>query len=275
MLRHACWGLVLLVVSGCVDLSPETRRHGAEQMAAGSGWEPLRLPSGPFVLAAFAPRHLTEVDTLTVYVEGDGLSWISRSQPSQDPTPMHATALAMALHQPRGTAAYLARPCQYVSADDARNCHTTWWTDSRFATEVIVATNLAIDQLKQRFQAHHLVLVGYSGGGAVAALAAARRKDVSLLVTVAGNLDPDAWARINKITPLKHSLNPSDAWQDLVGVPQLHLAGGHDTTITPEVTRRYVSRFPKDRQPVLRIIERFDHQCCWVEQWAELYPGQP
>ncbi|MDI1301665.1 MAG: alpha/beta hydrolase [bacterium] len=275
MLRHACWGLVLLVVSGCADLSPEIRRHNAEHMAAGSEWEPLRLQAGPFVLAAFAPRHLADVDTLTVYVEGDGLSWITRSQPSQDPTPMHAMALAMALQQPRGTAAYLARPCQYVSADDARNCRNTWWTDSRFAAEVITATNLAIDQLKQRFRARHLVLVGYSGGGAVVTLATARRKDVSLLVSVAGNLDPEAWARINKITPLKHSLNPPDAWQDLVDVPQLHFVGARDITITPEVAYRYAARFPKDRQPALRIIEGFDHQCCWAEKWAELYPGPP
>lgn len=275
MWRHACWGLVLLAISGCLSLSPESRLHTAERMAARSGWEPLRLNAGTFVLAAFAPRQIpgTSTVTLTIYVEGDGMAWISRSQVSPDPTPVHPMALALALQQPSGAAAYLARPCQYVNANAAGKCPNTWWTDRRFAPEVITATNLAIDQLKQRFRASRLILVGYSGGGAVAALAAAQRKDVALLVTVAGNLDHQAWARMKKITPLTHSLNPAEAWQALVDLPQLHFAGSRDTTVPPDVLRSYVSRFPEDRQPAVRLIESFDHRCCWAEQWSGLYPA--
>jgi hypothetical protein len=44
----------------------------------------------------------------------------------------------------------------------------------------------------------------------VAALVAARRTDVDRLVTVAGNLDPTAWAVYQHIQPLTGSLNPAD-----------------------------------------------------------------
>ena len=162
-----------------------------------------------FVGPPLAPLQLARVTVAgvakptPVRIEGDGLAWLSRSQVSADPTPMQPVALELAMRQPGGAAAYLARPCQYVQGPDARNCATAWWTDRRFAPEVVTASSLAIDQLKLRFSAQRLVLVGYSGGGAIAALVAAQRHDVALLVTVAGNLDTQAWTALNRITPLR------------------------------------------------------------------------
>jgi hypothetical protein len=66
---------------------------------------------------------------------------------------------------------------------------------------VISASNQAVDALKQRYGAQEIVLVGYSGGGAVAALVAARRTDVVRLVTVAGNLDHLAWTHLHSVPP--------------------------------------------------------------------------
>lgn len=272
MWRYAAWVLCLLSLAGCVDFSPASRRQHAAGMAAASGWEALSLPAGRFVLAAFVPRQLHAADTLTVYIEGDGLAWLTRSQVSSDPTPMQPVAFELALRQPAGAAAYLARPCQYVEGAEARSCRTAWWTGSRFAPDVITATGLAIDQLKQRFSARRLVLVGYSGGGAVAALVAARRHDVALLATVAGNLDTQAWARLNRITPLSDSLNPADAWASLSGTPQLHFTGADDHDVEPAVVYSYQSRFPADRRPVVQVIAGFDHHCCWVQKWPALYP---
>ena len=55
--------------------------------------------------------------------------------------------------------------------------------------KVVRVSKQAIDTLKQQFQSEEIVLVGYSGGGAIAALVAARRADVADLISVAGNLD--------------------------------------------------------------------------------------
>lgn len=273
--RAAGWALCLLL-AGCVSLpAPAARRQQAVSLAAGAGWAPRRLATDTFVLTAFAPREHARADTLTLYIEGDGLAWISRSLPSADPTPLQPLALQLALRQPTGAAAYLARPCQYAEGRDAANCATSWWTSHRFAPDVIRATNQAIDQLKQEFQARQLVLVGYSGGGAVAALAAAQRQDVALLVTVAGNLDTAAWAKENKLTPLRDSLNPADAWPALAAIPQHHFAGADDRAVAPAVAQAFAARFPPDRRPEVEVIPGFDHHCCWVRDWPALFAGLP
>jgi len=72
---------------------------------------------------------------------------------------------------------------------------------------LVTAMNLAVSQLKSTFgTTTQIQLIGYSGGGATAALIAARRDDISRLITVAGNLDHDKWTQLHTITPLTHSL---------------------------------------------------------------------
>ena len=97
----------------------------------------------------------------------------------RDPTPVNPLALQLALRDPSGAAVYLARPCQFVAAPDKRECARAYWTEQRFSPAVIAASLEAISQLKQRYGAQRLVLVGYSGGGAVASLVAAQRGDVA------------------------------------------------------------------------------------------------
>ena len=85
-----------------------------------------------------------------------------------------------------------------------------YWTTHRFAPEVIRASDLALDRLKTLFGAQRLVLVGYSGGAAVALLVAARRHDMGQIITVAGNLDHQAWTHYHHVQALSGSLNPVD-----------------------------------------------------------------
>ncbi len=261
----------VLALAGCVGISPEQRASEIDVLAHQHGWQLIKLSTSPFVLVAYAPKRLSQTVTLTVYIEGDGLAWVSRSQPSANPTPVNPIGLKLAMQHPTGSAVYLARPCQYVEGPDARNCSSIYWIDRRFSPEVIESTNMAIEQLKQRYKANKLELIGYSGGGAVAALVAAKRSDVVNLVTVVGNLDHAAWTKLHSITPLKGSLNPADAWNELIDVPQLHFVGSEDKNVSPDVARSYQARFPENRQPLLRLIEGFDHVCCWVEHWPQLY----
>jgi dienelactone hydrolase len=262
-------------LAGCLTLSPEVRRDHAEQLATASGWERIRLPAGRFVLAGYLPKNIPANETtLTIYIEGDGLAWINGSLVSLDPTPIKPVGLALALRHPHGAVAYLARPCQYVAGADAQGCSTRYWTSHRFAPEVVESADQAVEMLKQRFQAKQLVLVGYSGGGAVAALVAARRHDVALLVTVAGNLDHQAWTAQHHATPLTGSLNPAEAWPQLLDVSQLHFIGGMDQVVGREVAKSFANHFPADRRPEIRVVPDFDHTCCWAEHWPELFmPG--
>lgn len=264
-------GLFTLVLAGCADLSPQARRQHADQLATSAEWVKLRIPTDKFVLAAYVPQNSARAEVLTVYIEGDGLAWLTGSQASDDPTPHNPVGLQLALRHPRGAAVYLARPCQYVAADDAKNCRPPYWTGARFAPEVIEASNQAISALKQRAGAGRLVLVGYSGGGAVAALVAARRTDVVKLVTVAGNLDHRMWTTLHQVPALEDSLNPADEWQALINVPQRHFVGGHDEVVSRAVVESYASRFPPNRRPEVVMVSDFDHMCCWAERWPLLY----
>ncbi len=265
--------ILLAALTGCADVSIQTRWQHAEQLANAAGWQKLRLPTESFVLSAYVPKSLTQVDILTVYVEGDGFTWVTGAQPSDDPTPRNPVALEMALRHAPGAAVYLARPCQYVAPGDARNCREAYWTERRFAPEVVASADQAIGALKQRFGARQLALIGYSGGGAVAALVAARRGDVVRLITVAGNLDHRAWTAQHRVPPLEGSLNPADEWRSLQAIPQLHFVGGQDSNVSAEVVNAYASRFPPQHRPAVRVIPDFGHTCCWVERWAELMRG--
>lgn len=259
-----------LLLSGCIGGRLQAQREAAAHVASKAGWQRSNLDAGPFELVSFAPQGLQRTTVLTVYIEGDGLAWINGSTPSLDPTPLNPLALRLALRDPSGAAVYLARPCQFVTGAQRRGCQRKYWTSHRFAPEVIEASSSAIEQLKQRFAAERLVLVGYSGGGAVAALIAAQRRDVMRLVTVAGNLDHRTWTADLQLSALDGSLNPADAWQRLQSVPQIHFVGGQDGVMGESVVESYRARFATGPAPTVRVLPTFDHHCCWVERWPDL-----
>jgi pimeloyl-ACP methyl ester carboxylesterase len=87
---------------------------------------------------------------------------------------------------------------------------------------------------------------------------------------VAGNLDHQAWTEELGFSPLRDSLNPADAWQSLVDIPQLHLVGSKDSIVSENNAKSYQSRFPKNKNPEVIIIPQFDHACCWLDAWPTL-----
>lgn len=266
---------MLLMLSACASVpSPTERRAIAEKLAKARGWRAEMLGAGDFDLLAYLPARQTESETLAIYIEGDGLAWLSPSQPSSDPTPRDPLALRLALAQPEGNAVYLARPCQYLLAEST-GCSSFYWTEGRFAPEVVAATNAAIDALKLQMGARRLTLVGYSGGGAVAALVAARRGDVELLITVAGNLNHRAWTNYHRVHPLKGSLNPADEAEALSRIRQWHWVGGRDKTIPPVLVEDFANLFAGRNKPIVQIEPEFDHHCCWVEKWPMIWRRMP
>lgn len=262
---------LVTLLAACANIpSPHERRMHAESLAAARSWHAERLHGGRFDLAVYLPSRIEAAPVLWVYIEGDGFAWVTPSQPSLDPTPLNPLALRLALAQPQGNAAYLGRPCQFVDEDTA-SCPQRYWMGARFAREVVEAGNQALDALKLRFGASRLTLVGYSGGGAIAALLAAHRHDVEALVTVAGNLDHRAWTMHHRIEPLSDSLNPANEIEPLHRVWQRHFVGGQDRVIPPALVEGFASRFPGEHRPVVEHLPGFDHQCCWVEAWPTLW----
>ena len=259
---------VLLI--GCSSVpSPLERYQTAQTLVSSRGWIITRLDAAGFDLLTSMPKSIMPDRRLTIYIEGDGLAWLSSSTPSPDPTPRNPLALRLALAQTDGNAAYIARPCQYI---DARQnaCPQRYWTQARFAPETIQAMDRAINKLKSRFGAENLVLVGYSGGGAVAALVAARRDDVVKLITVAGNLDHAAWTRYHHLAPLMASLNAADVAQGLAKLPQTHFIGGKDRVIPASLSMNWPVQVSGDQGSNITVVPNFDHACCWVREWPRL-----
>jgi len=260
-----------LALLACCSSTPgwEQRSEDAARLALDAGWQSRRTAAGDFDLQAwFSP--LRQGKNVTVYIEGDGFAWVNSNRPSDNPTPRSPVALELALAQPRGNAAYLARPCQYLDASAQEICRQEFWTAGRFSEPVIRATNEALEVIKRHFGSETITLVGYSGGGAVAILVAARRDDVRQIITVAGNLDHVAWTALHGLAPLASSLNPADEWQRVQDIPQLHYVGSADQTIPAGIAEAYRLRFSDNRLVNIEVINGFDHQCCWSQHWASM-----
>lgn len=268
--------LALALAAALAGCGGAAERHAAaEGIARAGGLVAGRVAAGPFDLALW--QRPGRADSVTVYVEGDGFAWAERGRPSPDPTPYRPLALELAARDPAPAVAVVGRPCQYragaarpqPACDDAR-----WWTGARFAPEVIAAVGAAVDRAKAAAGATAVHLVGYSGGGAVAALVAARREDVASLRTVAGNLDP-AWVNARHgVDPLRGSLSPLDAAPRLARLPQTHFAGRRDAVVPPETAERFVAALGTGTCARVVAVEA-DHHDGWIEAWQRLvtYPS--
>jgi len=184
---HACLFLAgATAFSGCATTNP---LDTAADIARGAELSPALIQTDTFTLTSF--HRLTRAsENLVVYLEGDGYAWVSRRSPSANPTPHNPVALRLAALDPSANVAYIARPCQYTDLELDRFCERAYWTDRRYAEEVVAALDQAIDQLVDQVNAPAVHLVGFSGGGGLVVLLAARRSDVASLRTVAGNSLP-------------------------------------------------------------------------------------
>lgn len=276
------WVLCSLIffLTSCTQIpSPEQRYQQAQQLVQKHEWSSRIINTDNFDLVAFTPNHFQPKKEFVVYIEGDGLAWKNIDTVSPDPTPITPIALQLALRDfenKETNIAYLARPCQFVSAEHKKNCESSVWTSERFSEKVVAASNQAIDQLKIIFNAESVTLIGYSGGGAIACLVAARRSDIKKIITVAGNLDHSYWTRLHGVSPLTGSLNPIDFRENIKHIPQLHLVGEKDKNTPPEMIKQFVDGFDlktKNQETVVqyKIFPGYDHGCCWVRDWKKIF----
>ena len=262
--------ILTLCLGACTQVPSVSERVGlAGNIATQKEWMPEEIKTDLFTLRIYLPQAPKKTDILNVYIEGDGLAWVNSSTPSFDPTPINPLALKLALLD-TDASAYLARPCQFTGAEQQRGCSNKYWTSHRFAPEIIAASNEGVSQLKLRFAANKVRLIGYSGGGAVAALIAARRHDVAQLVTVAGNLDHAAWTKQHRMSSLSGSVNPAEAWKSLEEIPQRHYVGDQDTVINESIAQAYVARYSGNKKPYISVIPTFNHHCCWESIWPTI-----
>ncbi len=272
--KHLLLPLVaLLFITGC-----ETQSVMSEQIAmrlAMPAWMVKRqVPAGPFTLTAFERMHERH-KSANIYIEGDGFE-LSLADEDQSPTPINPVALHLATRDQSDNVAYIARPCQFTGmADKEAECPSKYWMDSRFSETVISAYNEALNDIRKRYDIEGFNLIGYDGGGAIATILAAQRKDVLSLRTVAGNQDTLAYTTIHGIMPLSDSLNPADFASKLASMPQTHYIGGQDRLIEPQILESYLQKVGNSNCVTYDLIQEAEHHEGWVEKWPELLAQTP
>jgi len=253
---------------GCAAGMVTDRTSLADRIGRDGGLEKSYLKTSAFTLTAYS-RSSQPGGDLNLYIEGDGTAWITPTWRSADPSPRNPLGLKMAALDPAANAAYLARPGQYV-APDSSPVDPVYWSEKRFAPEVVTAMNEAIDSLKTITGTSKINLVGYSGGAAVAVLITARRSDIISLRTVAGNLDPEAVNHYHHVSPLTGSLNPMDVADKLKGLPQRHFVGSEDAVIPSFIAPSFVKRAGSPDGHEITVVAGASHSKGWQEQWKSL-----
>lgn len=253
--------LILLIgslLAGCAstpDAGDLARQHG---LALGS------LPAGGFELPVLGAARPDSQGRLRLYLPGDGIPWRGRL-PARNPTGRRHVALELMQRDPE-PALLLGRPCYLRRQLDA-GCEPALWTLGRYSEPIVEALDQALGQLIEQTRPGALLLVGYSGGGTLAVLLAARQALPTTVITVAANLDTRAWTRHHRHLPLTGSLNPAVDISPESGFRQIHFIGEQDSVVPPATLTAYRQRHP---DATYWVEPGHDHRCCWVEAWPAL-----
>ncbi|MEA3126123.1 MAG: hypothetical protein QOD67_3142 [Caballeronia sp.] len=260
----------VLAVAGCAALDPDAH---ANALAQAAGLHRDLVHADSFVLTTFS-RIAKRDQPVTIYIEGDGLAWISRYEPSLDPTPRQALGLALAAADPAPNVVYLARPCQFTPMTLNPRCGIPYWTSKRYAPEVVESMNQAVDHFAALVPGQRINLIGYSGGGALVVLIAARRTDVASLRTVAGNLDDEFVNRLHRVSAMPQSENAIDFATRVASIPQIHFSGADDKVVPPATAQRFVEAAGQQCAQA-RTVPHVAHDGDWSRLWPALLAVTP
>jgi hypothetical protein len=252
--------LTLWVASGggCSTVSPA---ENFDRHATRAGLQPGELAGAGFLHRTFAATEsMAAGDRLHIYFDGDGTPFLRRHLVAADPTPRNPLTLELLRSDPHRSV-LLGRPCYHGVV---AGCDPRAWTVDRYSEAIVASMTAATRRLIEGGGFERVILIGYSGGGVLALLVADRVREVDAVVTVAANLDLDAWTRLHGYSPLTGSIDPARIPAFRPGLRQLHLTGEADDNVPPRLQRSLAESTP---QAVFRTVPGFDHRCCWVATW--------
>ncbi|MBU1927633.1 serine hydrolase family protein [bacterium] len=262
--------LGVFFLNGCTHIPTlDERKTTALNLSFDKAVTQTELKTSTFNLFSMQKLSQCENKDMKVYIEGDGLSWITKRRISDNPTPLNPVGLSLMLSDKSNCKVYIARPCQYVKQSI---CENKYWTSHRFNTKIIQSFDEALSNLKKNHKNSSFTLIGYSGGAAVAALTAVKREDISRIITVAGNLETNKWTELHHISPLDGSLNPADYTKELQNIPQYHLIGNNDKIVPKEVFLSYFNKF-ENKNNVKYFTYDATHGCCWDAIYKDFLKG--
>jgi alpha/beta hydrolase fold len=258
--------LIVLSIAACNRLALENRVQAADRYAASHGFKKETIKGGNFYFTTFQ-RISNPATSYNIYIEGDGLAFLDRRTISENPTPTKVMLLELAKLDPRENVVYLARPCQFSAPQVNPQClNHKYWSSDRFSEESVSAMNEAIKKIAGL---NSINLIGFSGGGAIVTLVAARNPKVSSVITIAGNLDHVAFNNHHKVSQMHNSLNPIDYAPNIKNIPQLHLSGSNDTRVPSFIANKYVTASSSSCVKE-KIINGATHESGWSKTWPSI-----
>ena len=183
---------------------------------------------------------------------------------TKDPTPRNLLMLRLLSLDP-GPAVFIGRPCYHGLARTA-GCSPELWTTARYSDHVVASLAAAIRHVMMRGGFYELALFGHSGGGTLAVLLAERLTETKAVITIAPNLDVDAWTDHHGYSALTGSLNPASRPPLPKDVTQHHYFGGRDRVIPSAL----VTPAAMTSNAQVTIVQGFDHVCCWAQIWSDI-----
>jgi pimeloyl-ACP methyl ester carboxylesterase len=263
-----CVLAVLFIAAGCASSFFTADR--VYRLARNAGFQRRIVEAGRFQVVVYLKAAAQAAQRVHVYIEGDGTPWIRHRRVARNPTPRNPLALKLMQLDPNPSL-YLGRPC-YHGLHNMPSCDPRFWTSDRYSEAVVESMAIALKALLAELSLDDAVLIGHSGGGTLAMLLAARIPMVRAVITVAANLDTDAWAAYHHYLPLHRSLNPARLEPLPPRIFQLHLAGKEDVNVPPNLIRPVVERQHNARWQVVRGQ---NHTCCWEALWPAVLAAVP
>lgn len=258
---------LLLLISGLLA-GCGSAASAFDQSATGLGLVPQSVAGKDFVHTVYESSTLmgTSRENLHIYLDGDGTPWFDNRYVTDDPTPLKSTVLRL-VKQDKGPAIYLGRPCYHQAQQMPTNCTQDLWTSARYSPQVVASMVSALNHYLANKPYKRVTLIGFSGGGTLAMLMAPHLPQVTAVITLAGNLDTDAWAQRHGYRPLTGSLNPARQPPLSAAIRQIHIIGADDRNIFPELTKSVLAHQANAR---LIILPEVDHHCCWEKYLPQI-----
>ena len=250
----------VVLLSACA--TPSQRFH---QQAQDLGLISEQISSEIFQHKVYFAKNLIEGGVLHVYLDGDGTPWERKRWIADDPTARNPLILRL-MKQDRSSAILLGRPC-YYGLSHTKDCDNKYWTSHRYSKEVVDSMVDALNRWLTQHDFQEVIVIGYSGGGAIAVLMANRIKKLSKLVTFAANLDVAKWSEFHGYSTLKQSLNPANAEKLSASIQQFHFSGKEDEVVPSFIIKEYAE---KQQNVKLYDLPGKDHACCWEDDWRVL-----
>lgn len=248
----------IILVTACA-----TPAQRFKQTAFKYGFKSQLLNSELFNHQIYLSDAKMDGELLHVYLDGDGTPWERQRWVADDPTARNPLILRL-MKQDKQAAILLGRPCYYGLN---KECENKYWTSHRYSREVVDSMAMALNTWISQHDFKRLVLIGYSGGGAIAMLMADQIDNISAIVTLAANLDVAKWSEFHGYSTLKSSLNPTAEIAPNSAIKQIHFAGKDDAVVPAFIIKEFAA---KQKNARYYELPGKDHACRWEENWVQL-----